>query len=92
MPFVFASNGDGFVFHDKTNPAKLESEIALEDFPARVSFGTNSVPGRLPQAQLPSSSARTITRMAAANLPRYYQLQAINKTVAISKGEDRGCW
>ena len=34
VPFTFASNGDGFVFHDKTNPAKLESEIALEDFPS----------------------------------------------------------
>lgn len=33
VPFVFASNGDGFVFHDKTNPAQLEPEITLNDFP-----------------------------------------------------------
>ncbi|HEB5763032.1 TPA: type I restriction enzyme HsdR N-terminal domain-containing protein [Klebsiella pneumoniae] len=33
VPFVFASNGDGFIFHDKTNPVQLESEIKLEDFP-----------------------------------------------------------
>ena len=34
VPFVFASNGDGFVFHDKTsNALQLESEIKLEDFP-----------------------------------------------------------
>lgn len=33
VPFVFTSNGDGFIFHDKTNPQQLESEIALSDFP-----------------------------------------------------------
>ena len=34
VPFVFASNGDGFVFHDKTNTNQLESEISLDDFPS----------------------------------------------------------
>lgn len=34
VPFAFASNGDGFVFHDKTNPTSLETEIRLEDFPS----------------------------------------------------------
>ena len=90
VPFVFASNGDGFVFHDKTNPAKLESEIALEDFPS---------PGQLwdklctwkgyTQAQLPVISQDYYSD-GSGKSPRYYQLQAINKTVeAISKGEDR---
>jgi hypothetical protein len=32
VPFVFASNGDGFVFRDLTNTTQLESEIRLEDF------------------------------------------------------------
>ena len=90
VPFVFASNGDGFVFHDKTNPAQLESEIALEDFPS---------PGQLwdklctwkgyTQAQLPVISQDYYSD-GSGKSPRYYQLQAINKTVeAISKGEDR---
>ena len=39
VPFVFASNGDGFIFHDKTNLGtpdahNLESEIRLADFPS----------------------------------------------------------
>lgn len=90
VPFVFACNGDGFVFHDKTNPAKLESEIALEDFPS---------PGQLwdklctwkgyTLAQLPVISQDYYSD-GSGKSPRYYQLQAINKTVeAISKGEDR---
>lgn len=33
VPFIFASNGDGFIFHDKTNPAQLELKITLDDFP-----------------------------------------------------------
>lgn len=33
VPFIFARNGDGFIFHDKTNPQQLEAEISLEDFP-----------------------------------------------------------
>ena len=37
VPFAFASNGDGFIFHDKTAPAnggQLETEISLEEFPS----------------------------------------------------------
>lgn len=34
VPFVFSTNGDGFLFHDKTNPQQIETEIALEDFPS----------------------------------------------------------
>lgn len=33
VPFVFAFNGDGFIFHDKTNSVQIESEITLDDFP-----------------------------------------------------------
>src|SRR5580658_2772011 len=35
IPFVFSSNGDGFVFHDRTGKAKpTESTIALDNFPS----------------------------------------------------------
>lgn len=34
-PFVFSTNGDGFVFHDKTGAAgKLETNLALDAFPS----------------------------------------------------------
>ena len=33
-PFVFASNGDGFVFHDRTGQGEaMETTLALEAFP-----------------------------------------------------------
>lgn len=35
LPFVFSSNGDGFLFHDRTvTSGNVEREIALEAFPS----------------------------------------------------------
>ena len=36
VPFIFASNGDGFIFHDKTAPVgqPIETQISLDDFPS----------------------------------------------------------
>ncbi|AMO82855.1 MULTISPECIES: EcoAI/FtnUII family type I restriction enzme subunit R [Enterobacterales] len=90
VPFVFASNGDGFIFHDKTNPVQLESEIKLEDFPspeqlwdkycAWKGFTTEQMPV-ISQDYYDDNSGKS---------PRYYQLQAINKTIeAVSAGQKR---
>ncbi len=75
VPFVFASNGDGFIFHDKTNPAQLETEIRLEDFPTphqKGPQGTQSHRQSITQDYHDDGSGKS---------SRYYQLQAINKTV-----------
>ncbi|MGL5407254.1 MAG: EcoAI/FtnUII family type I restriction enzme subunit R, partial [Shewanella sp.] len=90
VPFVFASNGDGFIFHDKTNLAKPESEIALEDFPSPVELWNKfcTWKGYTP-VQMPVISQDYYSD-GSGKSPRYYQLQAINKTVeAISKGQER---
>lgn len=35
VPFVFSSNGDGFIFHDKTGLSdNLETELTLDQFPS----------------------------------------------------------
>ena len=35
VPFVFSSNGDGFLFHDKTGlSGKTEQELSLNEFPS----------------------------------------------------------
>ncbi|MFB2718126.1 EcoAI/FtnUII family type I restriction enzme subunit R [Shewanella xiamenensis] len=90
VPFIFASNGDGFVFHDKTNPVALETTITLEDFPTPAQlwdkyctwkgYKTEHLPV-ITQDYYPDSNGKA---------PRYYQLQAINKTVeAVAAGQDR---
>lgn len=90
VPFVFASNGDGFIFHDKTNPAQLEREIALGEFPTPQQLWDKFCTWKgYTAAQLP-----VITQAyhddGSGKSPRYYQLQAINKTLeAISAGQQR---
>jgi type I restriction enzyme R subunit len=40
IPFVFSSNGDDFLFHDRTTAGgQLETELSLEAFPAPKSRG-----------------------------------------------------
>ena len=35
VPFIFSSNGDGFVFHDKTAiGGQIETELTLDQFPS----------------------------------------------------------
>ena len=42
IPFVFSSNGDGFVFHDKTaTDQSIETEIDNDSFPTPAFFGRN---------------------------------------------------
>ncbi|MCC2616174.1 DEAD/DEAH box helicase family protein [Aestuariibacter halophilus] len=90
VPFVFASNGDGFIFHDKTNPNQLESEISLDDFPSPAELWAKySAYKGFTETQLPIVT-QDYYDDGSGKSPRYYQLQAINKTVeAVSAGNDR---
>ncbi len=90
VPFAFASNGDGFIFHDKTNPATLETEIRLEDFPSPEQLWQKLCLWKgYTEQQLPIIT-QDYYDDGSGKSPRYYQLQAINKTVeAISAGQDR---
>lgn len=39
IPFVFSSNGDGFIFHDRTiTSGEIESELTLDSFPSPKSL------------------------------------------------------
>jgi type I restriction enzyme R subunit len=90
VPFVFASNGDGFIFHDKTNPAQLETRIELSDFPTPEQLWQKYCDYRgFTQAQLPLITP-DYHDDGSGKAPRYYQLQAINKTIeAVSSGQNR---
>jgi type I restriction enzyme R subunit len=90
VPFIFASNGDGFIFHDKTNPAQLESRIELSDFPTPEQLWQKYCAYRgFTAAQLPLITP-DYHDDGSGKAPRYYQLQAINKTIeAVSNGQNR---
>lgn len=91
IPFVFSSNGDGFLFHDRTGlSSPLETEASMEAFPPpsdlwqkyRVWKGlTPNEEGIVLQNYFEDSSGKE---------PRYYQRIAINRAIeAISKDQNR---
>ncbi len=95
IPFIFSSNGDGYVFHDKTKLGtseehRLESKIQLEDFPTPTELWKKFCIWKgYTEAQLPIVTQDYYADDSGKS-PRYYQLQAINKTIeAISLGEER---
>lgn len=90
VPFIFSSNGDGFIFHDKTSTTTLETEISLADFPTPAELWDKYCQWKsYTQAQLPVIT-QDYHDDGSGKAPRYYQLQAINKTIeAIARGQNR---
>lgn len=95
VPFIFASNGDGFIFHDKTKLGTseehlLESKIPLEDFPSPQELWHKFCIWKGYKAEHLPVITQDYYDDGSGKSPRYYQLQAINKTVeAIASGQDR---
>lgn len=91
VPFVFSSNGDGFVFHNKfITEGDAEITLSLDEFPSpetlwKMYLEKNNVsPAQEKIIDEPYYSDNPDKQ------PRYYQMNAINKTVeAISGGQDR---
>jgi type I restriction enzyme R subunit len=90
VPFAFASNGDGFIFHDKTATDAIEREITLDEFPTPDELWHKLCVWKgYTEAQLPVIT-QDYYDDGSGKAPRYYQLQAINKTIeAVSAGQNR---
>ena len=91
VPFMFSSNGDGFTFYDRSGTGdSLEKNIGLSAFP-----GPNSLWEKYCQWKgIAEKQDPIITQDyhddGRGKEPRYYQLNAINKTLeAIAKGDNR---
>ncbi len=92
IPFVFTSNGDSFVFHDKSHSSgKIETEIGLDEFPTPEELWSKY----LVYHDLEEPKAKEIVEQEyfldeSGMTPRYYQQNAINRTVeAVAKGQNR---
>ena len=92
IPFVYASNGDGFLEHDRTgqnNP--IERELSLSTFPTPEELWERYCRWK----GLKTPEARTVVEQdyhsdLSDKAPRYYQLTAINRVVeAIARGQNR---
>lgn len=91
IPFVFSSNGDGFLFRDNTGQsAELEQEISLSSFPTPQTLWNKYKTWKgitEPQANI---ITQDYYNDGSGKEPRYYQRKAINRTVeAVAKGQDR---
>lgn len=91
IPFVFSSNGDGFIFHDKTlTSGNLESELSLDSFPSPEALWAKYKAYRGITAEVEPVVAQDYFTDGSGRSPRYYQQIAINRTVeAIAQGDKR---
>ena len=91
IPFVFSSNGDGFVFHDRTGlSAVREATLNNDSFPLPSELWARyrAWKGLTPEAE--AIVLQDYFDDSGGKTPRYYQTNAINATIeAIVKGRDR---
>ena len=89
VPFVFSSNGDGFLFHDKTvNTGPIETELALNAFPSPEQLWRKYKAFKGISDEVESVVAQDYFSDGTHRSPRYYQQVAINRTVeAIARNE-----
>ncbi len=91
-PFAISSNGEAFLFHDRTGLTQpVEREISLDQFPSKEELWKIfqqwkglSAPSAVKLIEQPYYTD------GSSREPRYYQRVAINRAVeAVAKGQDR---
>lgn len=91
LPFAFSSNGDAFLFHDRTGQSTpVEGPVALNAFPtpadlwSRFCVWKNITPDVEAAIEIPYYDD------GSGKSPRYYQVTAINRTVEeVARGKNR---
>ncbi len=91
IPFVYSSNGDGFMEHDRTvAEGKIERELSLTEFPSPQILWKRYLEWRAIPLESESCLTQDYYEESNWKTPRYYQAMAINKTMeAIAKGQNR---
>ncbi len=91
IPFIFSSNGDGFLFHDCTGlMGSVEKELALDEFPNPEELWAVYQQWKGWTPEKTTVAASDYYDDASGKEPRYYQQVAINRTVdAITGGQNR---
>jgi type I restriction enzyme R subunit len=91
VPFVFSSNGKGFVLHDRTGLSpQLETPLGLDEFPSPEQLWARyrQWKGYTPEQE--QIVLQPYHDDGSSKEPRYYQRNAINAAVeAIARGQQR---
>jgi type I restriction enzyme, R subunit len=92
IPCVFSSNGDGFLFHDRTAAeGEIESELDNDSFPSPEQLWQKYKTYKgIKTSEAEKIAAQDYFFDGSGRSPRYYQQIAINRTVeAIANGQNR---
>lgn len=95
VPFAFASNGDGFIFHDKTvvDGELIENRSSWKSFHPLLYSGKNFAYGKVTPRSSFRSLPRTITTMVAE---KHYAIISCRLSTKLLRpslpGEDAFCW
>ncbi|HVJ28256.1 MAG TPA: DEAD/DEAH box helicase family protein [Vicinamibacterales bacterium] len=91
VPFVFSSNGNGFLFHDRTvTSGDIERELALDEFPSPDELHRKWLAWKGIEPDTAEMQVVEQDYYFQGKELRYYQLQAVNRTVeAVARGQNR---
>jgi Type I site-specific restriction-modification system, R (restriction) subunit and related helicases len=91
VPFVFSSNGDAFQFHNSfAEDGQLEKEIPMECFPAPKELWDQYCKANSIDIEQEKVITYDYHNDGSGKEPRYYQVNAVNRTIeAIAKENKR---
>ena len=91
IPYVFSSNGSGFVFHDRTGAsAQKETNLPLGTFPSPTDLWSRYAAWKGFSDDAEKVVLQDYFDDGSGKAPRYYQLNAVNAAIeAIANGRDR---
>jgi type I restriction enzyme R subunit len=91
IPFIYSSNGNAFMEHDRTvTRGAIERELSLEQFPSPSDLWLRYCTWKNITAEREPVVTQDYHIELSWKTPRYYQINAINRTVeAISRGQNR---
>jgi type I restriction enzyme R subunit len=91
IPFVFSSNGDGFVFHDRTGASSpRELNLGFDAFPSPADLWARYRAWKGLDGESEEIVLQDYHDDGSGKEPRYYQVNAVNAAIeAIAKGQDR---
>ena len=91
VPFVFSSNGDGFLFHDRTGQSKEpESQLSLDEFPPPDELWKRYRKWKGLDEEEEKLARQPYFDDPSGKEPRYYQRIAVQRTVeAVARGQNR---
>lgn len=91
IPFVYSSNGDGFVEHDRLKTTgEKETSISIDSFPTPEDLYKRYKEHKQLTPEVEEVVLQDYYEGLSAHPPRYFQQVAINRTVeAVARGQNR---